>query len=307
MKQRQILKASILFLFCFIALISGIAAQDSAVAAEPTVKLRYFVNNNTNHYLTIETGLKEGRKFTPLPNQVVKLFLDSSSSENLIAKTYTDGRGRASVFIPASLKDKWNSGTSHSFIAVLEATSVEDERTTKIDVSKAKISIDTVNTDGTRSISAMVSYLQNDEWVPAGEVEVKVGIRRMGSFLPAGEALTYTTDSSGTITLDFNKDSMPGDQKGNIILAAQVEDDEHYGNLIVEKTVPWGVVPQKEGNFFNQRTLWSTRSGTPWWLLLMATSIVVGVWGTIVYLIIQLVKINKLSTVLPGLRPSVSD
>jgi hypothetical protein len=35
------------------------------------------------------------------------------------------------------------------------------------------------------------------------------------------------------------------------------------GNIIVEKAVPWGVVPQYDSNFFNQRTLWSTRRHAP--------------------------------------------
>ena len=288
------MKVKFIFMFLMFAMVSGISAQDST-AGEPTVKLRYFVKNNSSHFLQIETGLKAGRKFTILPNQVVKLFLDSSSAENLIAKSYTDMRGRATIFIPSSLKDKWNNSASHSFIAVLEATSVEEERTTKIDITKARITMDTANNEGTRGVTAMVESYQNSEWKPAADVEIKVGIRRLGSILPGGEKVTYTTDSSGKISMDFNKDSMPGDQKGNLMLAAEVEDNDLYGNLMIEKVVPWGIAPQQDKNFFNQRTLWSTRSGTPWWLLLMAGSIVIGVWGTIGYLVMQIVKIKKLS------------
>lgn len=94
--------------------------------------------------------------------------------------------------------------------------------------------------------------------------------------------------------MEFKRDSLPGDVKGNFILAAKVEDNDQFGNLLVEKAIPWGVTLKPDQSFFNQRTLWSTRFKTPLWLLFMAYSIVIGVWGTIIYLILQIVKIKKL-------------
>ena len=135
---------------------------------------------------------------------------------------------------------------------------------------------------------------KNNQWVPAKDVEMKIGIERLGGILSAGDEQTYTTDSTGTATSEFKKDSLPGDQQGNFMLIAKVEDNDELGNLIVEKKVPWGVAMKPDNNFFAQRTLWSTRFRTPIWLLFMAYSIVIGVWGTIIYLVVQLVKISKL-------------
>jgi hypothetical protein len=73
-----------------------------------------------------------------------------------------------------------------------------------------------------------------------------------------------------------------------------VEENDIIGNLSVQKTVAWGVPAKYDNNFFNQRTLWSTRFQTPVWLLLIAYSIILSVWGTLVYLIFQLIKIKKL-------------
>src|SRR5436190_3674815 len=104
--------------------------------------------------------------------------------------------------------------------------------------------------------------MKGTEWIPAKDVEMKVGISRMGGVLSAGDEATYTTDSSGSVTVEFKKDSLPGDEKGNIILAAKVENNDQYGNLFVEKTVPWGISKKSDNTFFKQRTLWSTRSRT---------------------------------------------
>ncbi len=56
----------------------------------------------------------------------------------------------------------------------------------------------------------------------------------------------------------------------------------------------WGKAIKPAGNFFKQRTLWSTRFETPLWLLFTAYFIVIIVWGTIVYLVFQMVKIKRL-------------
>jgi hypothetical protein len=40
--------------------------------------------------------------------------------------------------------------------------------------------------------------------------------------------------------------------------------------------------------------LWATRDKAPVWLLLMAGFIVASVWGTIVFLLVQIGKIRKL-------------
>jgi hypothetical protein len=89
---------------------------------------------------------------------------------------------------------------------------------------------------------------------------------------------------------------MPGDEKGNIVLVARVEDNDNYGNLVVEKSVPWGKVVKTDISFFDQRTLWSTRFRTPVWLLVMAYGMVIGVWGTIIYIVLQIFRIKKMGT-----------
>jgi len=281
------------FMLCSLAIGSGVSAQDSSVA-EPSVNLRYFMINNDLQFLIGETRIKKGRKFTPLPKQVIKVFLDSNSAENLIGKTYTDENGKAKLIIPPALKNKWMSSSKHKLIGVLEASSLEDERTSFIEVTKSKIELDTLLNDGVRSVNVKVMAFENNSWVPAKDIEMKVGIDRLGGILSAGDEATYTTDSTGSVTVDFKKDSIPGDANGNIKLVAQIEDNDLYGNILIEKKVPWGISLKPDKNFFAQRTLWSTRFRTPLWLLFMAYSIMIIVWGTIIYLVFQIVKIKKL-------------
>ena len=298
MKKLKINKYIFLLLpFLFFVLINKVSAQEKEEATE-LVTLNYFTVNNGVQYLILENSLKTGRKITPLKNKVFQLYLNSNTPENLIGKVTTDQKGKAKSFLPPSLKAAWAAGQTHTFIAV--ATGKEEEIAAELEITKSKIQIDTTTADGIRSITVQVMQLANNEWVPAADVEMKVGVQRLGGVLSAGDEETYTTDSSGTASIEFTKDSLPGDQKGNFVLVAKVQENDLYGNMVVEKTVPWGIAVKTDNSFFDQRALWTTRFRAPLWLLFMAYSIFIGVWATIIYLITQIVKIKKLGLSAPA-------
>lgn len=283
----------VLFLLAFICLMMPykIMAQEDSVVAKELVRLKYFNDNNSVQYLLLENSLKTGKKIEPLKDKIFQVYLDSIKAGNLVAEMKTDKTGKAKTFLPVSLKTIWDQTPLHKFIAVPSGK----EDITELEIAKAKMLMDTASSEEGRSITVQVQKYENGEWLPADEVEMRVGVHRLGGILSANEDATFTTDSSGIIKVDFKRDSLPGDQKGNIVLVAKVEDNDQYGNLVIEKTVPWGVAVKQDDNFFSHRSLWSTRFKTPVWLLIMAYSIVIGVWGTIFYLILQLVKIKKLA------------
>lgn len=267
-------------------------AQDSVVK-EPTVKLSYYSVNNTIPYLLVKTQFKEGKKYTPAANISVQVNMDGDSTEvNLLGKFTTNENGEAKLILPVSSQSLWNSASQHHFKATASGKNFESTET-ELSITKSKISIDTSSDSGTKSVTAIVSEFKDGEWFPAKDVELKIGISRLNSLLPVGDEETYTTDSSGTVTAEFKKDSMPGDAKGNIILLVKADDNEFYGNISAEKSVPWGVYKKYESNF-NKRSLFATRFRSPVWLIAMAYSIIAGVWGVLIYLIFQIIKIRKL-------------
>jgi hypothetical protein len=264
----------LLFVMVLAVIISNIAAgqQDSVVPKE-IVKLHYFNSNNSMQYLVLESMVKKGKQVEPQKSKPFK----------------------AKTIIPPQLKNTWDSAAQHTFLVVAEATAKQEETTTEFTFAKAKITMDTSSADGTKSILVTVMKYVNNAWTPVKDVEMKIGIQRLGGILPAGEQESLTTDSTGTATSEFKKENLPGDEKGDLMLVARVDDNDELGNLIIEKKIPWGVATKIDNSFFDQRALWSTRFRTPLWLLFMAYSIVIGVWGTIIYLVIQLIKIKKLA------------
>lgn len=278
-------------------LLAGIISycQDSTKNEKKELQLNvtYYLPQNNVPYLLVTTKTKVDRKFIGIKDLNVNVYLNEASDSNLIQSYQSNATGEQRVYIPTSFKGVWDAASSFTFIAVAAGNKDFDETKSEIQVTKAKIEIDTSRTDETKNVTVNVKALQNGEWVPAKDVELKIAVKRSIGNLPIGDEETYTTDSTGSVTAEFKRDSLFGDNKGNFILIARTEDNENFGNLFAEKNVNWGVAPIMDDSF-NHRSLWATRTKTPIWLLFLAYSIIAGVWGTLIYLIMQLLKIRKM-------------
>ena len=292
--KRNIINSSIGIIFFLLSGISGYKAVAQAKEKGPLkISIAYFTADNKFPWLAINAKSKIDGKFQPVAGVEVKLFLDKDSSGKgigLIGKVVTNEKGKVTTDFPPSLEKIWKASPNHTFIAVTDKTKDFDETNTEISIVKSKITIDTA---ADKNVVATFSEFKNNEWVPVKGVEIKLGIKRQGGDLQIGEEQSYTTDSLGKVKGEFKKLGMPGDKTGNIVLVAKVEDNDQYGSLRIEKAEPWGVKFVANDDFF-QRALWGSQFHSPFWLVFMAYSIVIGVWGTIVYLIFLLLKIKKL-------------
>lgn len=270
-------------------------AQDSA-ASKTQLSISYFLPANNIPYLEVATRKKEGRKFEPVKNIAVNIYFDQPERKDLLGQVTTDSIGKARIGLPPSFKTIWDTRNEFKFIAE-ESSSEKEPLMAEITIKKAILTIDTTTSeDGTRMVTAVLKEKNGGDWLPVKDIDMVLSVKRLLGNLSVGDKETYTSDSTGVSSAEFKRDSIPGDQKGNIILVAQVIDNDNYGNLAVEKSVNWGTPAKPLKNFFAQRALWSIRTETPLWLLFTVYSIVLGVWGTFLYLIFQVVKIKKLGS-----------
>ncbi len=273
--------------------VSALRAQDS-VATPTILSLSYFLPVNKVPYLEITTRKKVGRKFEPVTNIPVSIYLNEAEATNLLGKITTGSNGKARMGIPPSFKNAWDSLSEFTFLAQSDLPTAQEVLTADLTIKKAILTIDTTSEDGVRTVTAMLKGKSGADWVPVKDIDMRLSIKRILGNLSVGDDETYTSDSTGISSAAFTRDSIPGDEKGNIILVAKVDDNDTYGNLVTEETVGWGKAIKPGRNFFDQRTLWSTRFETPLWLLFTAYFIVIIVWGTIIYLVFQMVKIKRL-------------
>jgi len=270
-------------------------AQDSTKA--PTVlAINYFLPATHVPYLEVSTKTKVGRKFEPVKGVRVMVYCNEQSASHLLGTVTTGETGIARLGIPPSFRDTWDSSGQFKFIAAGDSATGNGDLNSDITIKKAILVVDTVTQDGVRTVTGTLKEREGDTWKPVPNIDIRLSVKRMDANLSVGDKDTYTSDSTGLSTAQFKRDSIPGDSRGNIILVAEVDDNDTYGNLFAEKTVNWGRAFTPPSNFFAQRTLWSTRFKTPIWLLAIAYTVVIGVWGTIFYILFQLVRIKRMRT-----------
>jgi hypothetical protein len=252
--------------------------------------LGYYNNNNHLQYLKANTKAKINGKFQQVANIHVSFYISSEDPANLLGKAITNQKGIANLFIPPSAKSAWNKSAKQSFLVVSEPTQAYDGVHSNFDLTKSRIQIDTLPD---RKITATFSEFKDSAWVAVKGVDMKVTVKRLGGDLNVNETPTYTTDSLGLVNADFKLDKLPGDSAGNLVIIAEVDDNDVYGNLTTEKSVPWGE-STKYVSAFNQRSLFARRGWSPLWLEWMAYSIIVAVWGVLFFLFLQIRKLRKL-------------
>jgi hypothetical protein len=270
--------------------LSNFAGFSQAVEkGDLTIGVNYYITNNRVPSLVVKVKTKIDGRFKNVGGIPLKLFLDKDSAGTFIANVVTNERGEASAMIPSSVKKEWNTQSKHTFLASFDGNKKYSPAKGDLTVSRAKILIDAAD----KKVTATVLELKDTTWTPVKGVEVILAVRRLASDLNINETPTFTTDSTGKVAGDFKRDSIPGDAKGNITLVAKIVDNDQYGNLVIEKSVPWGAKFTPVSTF-NKRTLFATRNKAPVWLLFIVYSIVISVWGILIILVFNLIKIKKL-------------
>jgi hypothetical protein len=288
-RSNKIFSGALLMVFLF-PVCNGFA--QTADKGSLSIAVSYYVSNNQIPSLVAKVKTKVNGRFQNVGGIPLSLFLEKDAATNLISNVVTNEHGEAFANIPSSLKTQWGTSVKHTFIAAFRGNTKYDSTSGSLTVGKAKILIDTASG---RSIVATVMEMKDSTWKPVKGVDVVIAIKRQGGDLNVSETPTFSTDSTGKVSADFKRDSIPGDVKGNIILVAKVIDNDQYGNLSIEKIVPWGHKFVAKNEDFNARTLFATRAKAPVWLIFIANGIILAVWIVLILLVVNIVKIKRLS------------
>src|SRR5579863_8415301 len=202
-----------------------------------SIALSYFADNDKVPYLRASAKTKVNGRFKPVGCVALKLYLNNDSAGNLIKDVVTNENGEASAPIPPSLKEAWRRSSKRNFVVSFQGDSNYESADGDLAVARAKIVVDTASG---RKIVATVLEWKDTGWSPVKGVDLAIAIKRLDAYLNVNQTATFTTDSTGSVQADFKRDSIPGDANGNIVIVAKVDDNDSYGNLLEERTVPWG-------------------------------------------------------------------
>jgi hypothetical protein len=255
------------------------------------INLSYHRLNNDLPVLVADAKTKNGRRWEPVEGAYINFFINQEDADGYLGRVKTNTHGNGSLRLPEKVKSIFEEQNPTTFIATSTSNSEYEDSQSEIEIYKAKIALEISEEDSVKEMKATLLVFEDSVWNAVPETEVKFVVKRTLKDFPASEEDSYTTDENGDAIANFEL-RIPGDEDGNILIGAKIEDNDMYGNLIVTQNVKWGVASQQD-NSFSKRTLWATRSKTPYWLLIFPNMIIAGVWGSIIYLIYLIIKIKK--------------
>lgn len=279
--------ASLLVFACWTSLLG----QDT-MRIDARIDLIFYQVNDDIPYLTTRVRTLTNKGWFPVQGVIVNLFLNEESKLGMMGNIISDPEGAGKYILPDKFRMAWDSLEKFTFTArILNDNNVNDIRKV-ITIKKCRLEIDTREEDSVRTLSVSFKEKQGKEWVGVFELELKPFVKRTFGRLPIGED-TLVTNEDGFAEVEFSS-QIPGDEYGNLTLGWLLEDHDDYGNIKYTKSVAWGLPLVKNTDFFNRRTLWSSRERTPIWLLIGPNAMILLVWGVIVYLLYQIVLIKRI-------------
>lgn len=237
-----------------------------------------------------EPGKDNGLPLVPKPTDIANLNFLKENSDGEIFTKITEGRVTMPTF-KATLSEtqRWQivsyiRSLDESQAAIIDFSENQTLSTAEV-MAPFRINLNYKPEDN--QLFAFVEGTTKDgSFAPAAGMEVGLFIKRYFGKLPIGEG-GQTTNVNGWVKAEVPAD-LPGGNEGKAVAYAQLTD---YPDVNAETEVRVKVVHNK--NLLDDRSLWTVRIMAPWWLIITYFGILITVWGTLAYVVLQLVKIKK--------------
>lgn len=241
---------------------------------------------NGQSYLDIKASAKVDKKNITVSGIEISVYneLDDEEIELGKARTNHNGKGR---FI---LKDSKVLQADSAGVYTLGFSYKGDEKYSRASNS---VSFKDVNLSAEMVVKDSVNYMKarlaDTDDNPISDLPLKIQVQRLINPYMLGEEFNMT-DENGTIFVPIEEE-LPG-VDGKLIFEVVLHENDDYGTVkaLVESNTG---IPIIDESTFDQRTMWSTRDKTPIFLLIFPNILIIGTWGLIFYLIINLIRIYK--------------
>ena len=263
----------------FISLVSllilGFSVQDIQAQEVKKNKLRinaqYVKISNGESYFDIKASARVEKKNVAVSGIEINVSNTSEGGQIELGKTVTNHNGKTKFI----LKD---------FNALKSDTTGIFNIAISLNLSAEMVVKDSIN-----YIEARLTDVDEN---PIADLPLKIELQRLIRNYLLGDEFNMT-DENGAIFVPI-EEQFPG-VEGKLIFEVVLNENDDFGTVktLVEANIG---IPIVDESTFNERTMWSTRDKTPIFLLIFPNILIIGTWGLIMYLIINLFKISKAKT-----------
>jgi len=251
------------------------------------LKADYFKEMNGKNYIQIAAVSKIEKKNKPVSN--IELSVENNYYDEIIelGSAKTDMKGLYKYVIPDLNLLKADSSSFYNLNIVFKGNDTYKRASKSISFKDAIIEAGLITKDSVNYVSASLIDKSTDSLIKGESLDVQV--KRLFRSLKIGEEFNYT-DENGSIMVPI-ENGIPG-VDGILTLEVVLNDNDDYGTVKASFDAPIGI-QIKEESTFDDRTMWSPRSKTPYLLLIIPSLLTFSIWGIIIFLIFSLYKISR--------------
>jgi hypothetical protein len=273
-------------MFLYSASFSSLYGQD-AKKNKLRIKADYFKIVDSISYLDIATTSRIDKKNVDVSNIELTIFNELEDKKIKLGSVTTNMHGKSRFVLENFNEIKLDSTNIYNIAISFKGNDSFKKSTKRLSFKDAEIKANFISKDSTNYITATLIDKSIDSLV-IGE-SLGVHVQRLFRSLPIGEEFNYT-DENGTILVPI-EEGIPG-VDGILIIEVVLNDSDEFGTVKALVKAPVGI-PIVDESTFDQRKMWSPRNKTPLFLLIFPNLLILGMWGIIVYLFINLFRIGK--------------
>lgn len=239
-----------------------------------------------------DPGKNNGLPLVPKPTDMSNAAFLSGNSDGAIFTKITEGKVTMPSFKAVLSETKrWQ---IVNYIRSFDANRVVEKVVTVVKNAGQNVNAPfqmnvEYNAEANQLTATVLGTTEDGQMAAASNLEVGFFLKRYFGNLPFGE-VGGVTNAEGKISADIPTD-LPGGEEGKVIAFAKLNDVDAFGDVKAETEVNTKVFHAV--NLLDSRSLWTVRVMAPWWLIFTYFGILISVWGTLGYIVIQLFKLKK--------------
>jgi len=238
-------------------------------------------------YFDIKASARIKKKNIKVSNIDLILYNELEEERIELGKTVTNIKGECRFVLKNLNAVKSDSLNIYNILVSFKGNDSYKKVKKSISFKNASIEAKIITKDSVNYISATLINANSKN--PIVDESLTVYVQRLFKSLRIGEEFN-STDEEGSILVPI-ENGIPG-VDGNLAIEVVLNESDDFGTVKTIVNAPIGI-PIVDESTFDQRTMWSPRNKTPLFLLIFPNLLIIGIWGFIVYLILNLFKLKK--------------
>ncbi len=270
----------------WIVLISVFPLKAQDIAVKARISLEYHKIMMGDRFLQASVKFKGDEGYQPAVGLQLKVYHDAGEDSMIfLGQMTTNAEGMARWIFEKELPYS-DSITSYSYVVKIEDSRQFKDAKKSIRFMDSNLEAEIIKSDSVAHL--LIRVTDAGGRALAGQ-KVKVMVQRLFAPLAFGKA-KYKTDANGEILIAIENPPPPG-VNGKLPFEILME-NRKYGIVkrVVESDVGTLVSDQSD---FDKRSMWAPPSKVPLFLLIVPNLVLLGIWITIAYLLLNLYKIYK--------------